>query len=245
MPLGDIPGWHQIAADDFTKPAPVGSWATSEGNRVVYEGDHGAKWHEYADGWLCPPYTTPCYEPGQVLSVHDGVLDYDLHQCPTGPCGAVPSIEPPSASPTSDFTQTYGRYSARFKVVYNDAYRLDQYHIAWLLWPQNGSDSQVAESDYPEQDLNQTFVCAFAHYGVGLQDAFCPPIDFTQWHTYTQEWEPGQRRYYLDGNLIGTSSTGVYEKPEVWQLQVEAHPKQGDTASGRLLVDWVTVYARA
>src|SRR5207244_3589551 len=123
---------------------------------------------------------------------------------------------------------------------------LDQYHIAWLLWPTKGEDWTFAESDYPEADLNQTSVCAFAHYGFTeghtLQDSLCPAIDFTQWHTYRQEWGPGYRRYYLDGTLIGESTSAAYENPEVWKLQTEGHEHEAGPTKGHLLVDWVVIY---
>jgi chitodextrinase len=240
MPVGDISGWHQIFLDNFTVNASLGSFATSNASQVVYTGDHGGQWVEYPDGWPCGS-SSPCYEPGQVLSVHDGVLDFYLHNCSTGlPCGANPS---PILPTTGTQYQTYGRYDARFKVVYNDSAKLDQYHIAWLLWPQNDANWQYAESDFPEADLNSSNVCAFAHYGgSGAFDHFCVPIDFTQWHTYTQEWGPGYRTYLLDGQVIGTSTNQVFSSPERWQLQTEAHNK-GDTTSGHLLVDWVVAYA--
>ena len=90
--------------------------------------------------------------------------------------------------------------------------------------------------------MNATTVDAFAHYGCsGSQDQYSRAIDYTQWHTYTQEWSPGMRTYYLDGTLIGTSTHSVYDQPERWQLQTETN---GDgTHSGHLTVDWVTVYS--
>jgi alpha-tubulin suppressor-like RCC1 family protein len=245
MPVGDIPGWHQVFADDFTINASLGSWATDDAGSVVYVGDHGGKWQEYPDGWPCNPYPN-CYEPSKVLSAHDGVLDFWLHNVKyangsVGPAGANPSPILPSGSQY----QTYGRYVARFKVVYGDSRQLDQYHIAWLLWPNADSVWRSAESDFPEADLSQTTVCAFAHFGLALQDSFCVPIDFSRWHTYTQQWGPGYRNYYLDGKLIGMSTNLVYSERERWQLQTEAHSKEGDTTSGHLLVDWVAVYAPA
>ncbi|MBV9803335.1 MAG: hypothetical protein JO130_09105, partial [Solirubrobacterales bacterium] len=37
--------------DTFTKAAPLGSFASSNPDRVVYRGDHGMAWTEYPDGW--------------------------------------------------------------------------------------------------------------------------------------------------------------------------------------------------
>jgi beta-glucanase (GH16 family) len=168
--------------------------------------------------------------------VHDGVLDFFLHQVDGQPAGANPS---PVITGSSQY-QTYGRYDARFKV---DSPDLSEYYVAWLLWPQSEGDWQCAESDYPEGGLDGT-VGGFAHYGCsGDQDE----IDgggarYTDWHTYTQEWMPGERKYYVDNKVVATSTNQVYDKPQRWQLQTETN---GDgNSSGHLTVDWVTVYSR-
>lgn len=238
-PIGDISGWNQIFVDDFTVNAPLGSWGTSDPSAVVYTGDHGGKWTEYPDGWPST-YTNGSagYEPGQVLSVHNGVLDFYLHNVNGQPAGANPSPVLPSGSTY----QTYGRYTMRFRT---STHALSDYYIAWLLWPQDDSNWQLAESDFPEANLGDTAVNAYAHFGgSGSQDAFSEPIDFTQWHTYTQEWGPGYRKYYLDGVLIGTSTNQVTSLPERFQLQTEPSGSN-DGDSGHLYVDWVAIYSRA
>jgi hypothetical protein len=238
IPLGDLPGWKQTFVDDFNKDAPLGSWGTADSQKVVYIGDHGGKWVEYPDGWSST-YTngSPGYQPAQVLSVHDGVLDFYLHSVNGLPSGANPS---PLVTPTSRF-QTYGRYAARIK---SDT-SLSNYHVAWLLWPVNDSDGACAESDFPEANLDST-VTAFAHNATdcsdySIQNVFGSSTPITGgWHTYVQEWTPGVRRYYIDGALIGTSTTRVWSQNERWQLQTE--PSGSGSAAGHLLVDWVAAW---
>jgi hypothetical protein len=126
-------------------------------------------------------------------------------------------------------------------------------YTAWLLWPQDESKWQCAESDFPESKLSSTSVSAFAHYcrtdGSGTQDFYSKTNDRTQWHTYTQEWMPGKRNYYIDGILIGSSINNIWSGPERWQLQTETNTTCDQTtpmtcsAGGNLLVDWVSVYA--
>jgi hypothetical protein len=234
-------GYQAVCLEDFTVNAPTGSWGTTNASQVVYTGDHGCQWVEYPDGW---PSTNskgqPGYEPSQVLSVHDGMLDFYLHNVNGLPAGANPS---PILPNTGSQYQTYGMYEIRAKVAYNDAYNLGDYHIAWLLWPQNDSNWQYAESDFPEADLNATQVCGYAHYGgKGAQDSYCANIDFTQWHTYTQVWGPGYRSYYLDGQLLGTSTNQVWSGIERLQIQTEPSGRN-DGDSGHVLVDWAAVYA--
>jgi len=238
---GAVPGYTQVFADDFTIPAATGSWGTSNADNVVYTGDHGGRWTEYPDGWK-PSEADGPYGPSQVLSVHNGTLDYYLHSNASGqPMGASPS---PILS-TGTRYQTYGVWQARMKVTYGDSHNLDVYHIASLLWPVSNSMWRRAESDFPETQLSSGKVCAFAHHrGRGGQDVTCASLDLTQWHTYTQVWGPGYRDYYVDGTMVESSTYRVYKHPERWQLQIEPTGRP-DGASGHVLFDWVAVYAPA
>ena len=206
----------------------------------MYTGDHGMSWNEYGDGWSST-YTggAPGYEPSVVQSVHNGVLDWYLHNYNGTPVSANPS-----PLPAGHQYQTYGRYSLCERFLPSDSHRLDDFYQAILLWPQNDGDWQSAESDFPEGTLSDTGFSAYAHHGgSGAQDAFdSPAIDSTQWHVYTQEWGPGYRNYYVDGNLIGTSINQVTSSPERWQLQIEpSGSNDGDT--GHAEVGWVVIWA--
>lgn len=241
MPVGDLPGWRQVFAEDFTVAAPTGSWGAScaqdpqAANKIVYTGSGGTKWRTYPDCYT-DTYDKRPYRSDQVLSTHDGVLDFSLRNVDGIPAGANPS--PVVDGAANSQYQTYGRYSARFRV---DSTSLSEYYIAWLLWPPNDGQYECAESDFPEMGLTAHTVTAFAHYGcAGAQDQFTAPIDLTQWHTVTQEWAPGIRRYYLDGTLIGTSTRAVWSQQQRFQLQTET--RGNGTHAGHLTVDWVVVY---
>jgi hypothetical protein len=178
-----------------------------------------------------------------VLSAHDGVLDFCLHTVNGLPSGANPS---PLVTGSSQY-QTYGRYSARIK---SDA--IPNYHAAILLWPVNDNKGGCAESDFPESDLAGDRVTAFAHNSkncsdYSVQDEFdsTTRINDGAWHIYTQEWGPGFRKYYIDGRLLGTSTTRVWSNNERWQLQIEPDCPGITTCnnSGHLLVDWVATYS--
>ena len=76
----------------------------------------------------------------------------------------------------------------------------------------------------------------------GTTSAHTPTIDSGQWHVYTQEWGPGFRRYYVDGNLIGMSTNQVTSLPERWQLQVEPSGTN-DADTGHVYVGWVAIWS--
>jgi hypothetical protein len=234
----DAHTWMLEGQDGFTKDAAIGTFG-SDGSGPVYTGDHGMRWSEYGDGWTST-YTNgaPGYEPSVVQSVHNGVLDWYLHNYNGTPVSANPS-----PLPGGHQYQTYGRYSLCERIVPADSHRLDDFYQAILLWPQSDGDWQSAESDFPEDNLSGPRFEAFAHHGgSGAQDSFTTGnIDTTQWHVYTQEWGPGFRNYYMDGTLIGRSTNQVTASPERWQLQVEPSGSN-DGGSGHVFVGWVAIW---
>jgi len=231
---GTITGYKQVCGEDFTKDAATGTWGTADASKIVYTG--GCPWREYPDGWPST-YTNGGvgYMPSQVLSVHDGVLDFNLKPVNGHAAGANPS---PILSNTGTAYQTYGKYIFRMRIDH-----VDGYHDAWLLWPKGDTDWQSAETDFPEMGLTSSSVSAFAHYGgSGSQEAFSKTIDITQWHTYEQDWTATSRSFYIDGQLIGTTTKALYANPERLQLQTEP---SGTAAggTGHQFVDWFAAYA--
>jgi hypothetical protein len=236
--------------DTFTKDAPLGSFAQRKANAIVYTGDHGLQWTGYPDGW---PSTysghAEGYQPSTVLSVHNGMLDFHLHNDSTGhPVGADPS-----PVPNGSRYQTYGAWSLCERVTPADGHNLADFHQAVLLWPLNFRDWLRAESDYPEQNLNVFDFAGYSHHGgAGAQDIFdikamTLRFDTRQWHVYTQTWGPGFRSYYVDGRLVGTTTHQVWSQPERWQLQIEPMGSMGpvpnDRDSGHVYMKWVWIGA--
>jgi hypothetical protein len=230
--------------DTFTKSAPLGSLAPARANQIVYIGDHGMRWTGYPDGW---PSTysghAEGYQPSTVLSIHNGVLDFHLHNDAHGnPVGADPS-----PLPGGHRYQTYGAWSLCEKVSPADSHNLADFHQAFLLWPRNARNWLWAEADYPEEDLDTLDFAGYAHYGgQGTQDVFdiqavLPGFDSRAWHVYTLAWGPGFRSYYVDGRLVGTSTTQVWSGPERWQMQIEPTGVTNDGDSGHVYVKWIWI----
>ncbi|WP_232433750.1 ricin-type beta-trefoil lectin domain protein [Rhodococcus sp. AW25M09] len=239
-PTGDLPGWKQIFVDEFTAPSANGSWANEcDPTKVVYTGSEGQRWRTYPS---CYPdtYDKRPYRPDAVLSTTDGALEYHLGQVDGIPAGA-------SISPVIDGDsqyQTYGRYSARFKVESPD---LSEYYAAWLLWPRSENWPYDGELDFPEGALSGN-VGGFHHFsGEGSCADGCKVAatdigaQFTDWHTYTMEWSPGRVRYLLDETVVLDSTDYVPASPMRWELQTET--KGDGNSEGNLILDWVSVYS--
>lgn len=229
-PRSGLPGWRQVFLEEFETPVPEGSFP---GN--VY----APRWSVYHDGWL-DTSRRGTYAPSRVLSVHDGVLDYHL-RTESGRilvAAALPRLDPQKPY----LSQTFGRYSVRFR-----ADPVPGFKTAWLLWPDSDLWPDDGEIDFPEGDLD-TEIAAYAHHAspAGTQDAFEGLGRFTSWHTATTEWSPGRVRFFLDGQLVGTSTRHVPTKPMHWVLQTETTlgptPPAPD-AVAHVYVDWVSAWA--
>ncbi|NLG54581.1 MAG: glycosyl hydrolase family 16, partial [Rhodococcus sp.] len=108
-PRAPLPGWREVFVDDFTTDAATGSFANSECNnprKVVYTGTEGTRWSAYPECFL-DTYNKNPYRADRVLSVHDGVLDYNLHTVDGRRAGA--NLAPFVSG--NDKGQVYGRYS--------------------------------------------------------------------------------------------------------------------------------------
>lgn len=240
VPRGDFGSWRHIFYDDFEKAAALGTWGEDwNAEKIVYTGAQGQQWRAYPKSYK-DTYSKRPYRSDQVLSVKNSMLNFWLHNVEGQPAGANPS---PIIANGSQY-QTYGRYSARFKV---DTPNLSEYYVAWLLWPQSERWPQDGEFDFPEGNLAGD-VGGFHHYSGGgsctngCQDVANVPVGtkFTDWHTYTIEWTPGRIKYILDGNVVLDSTKWVPSGPMRWQLQTETNGN--GTHSGNLMVDWVSVW---
>lgn len=222
MPTGNLPGWTQVFADDFTRDASLGSFLST----------YASTWSAYPSPWL-DTSGNGLYDPARTLSVGNSVLDIHVHTENGTHLVAAPSPRLP--------TMTYGRYSVRFR---SDP--VPGYKTAWLLWPDDNVWPLHGEVDFPEGNLDQ-HISTFAHFAVaaGGQDAFPTSATYSSWHTATVEWTPGQLVFILDDRVIGTSTTSVPSGPMHWVLQTETQLSGGapaDSASGHVQVDWVTAY---
>ncbi|HUZ78291.1 MAG TPA: glycoside hydrolase family 16 protein [Chloroflexota bacterium] len=234
MPVGDLPGWHQVFTDDFTHAVPLGRFPAAV----------AGQWTAYPDGW---PDTSHhgTYMPSQVVSVHDGLLDVYLHS--QQGLHLVSALLPrvPGAS-GREGGQLYGRYAVRFR-----ADPVPGYKTAWVLWPDSERWPRDGEIDFPEGTLTST-ICAYVHhqYGTGSLDqtSWCTADGYTTWHTAVIEWTPAGVTFLLDGELVGDATERVPNTPMHWILQTETNdsgPAPAPSAAGHLLIDWVVAYARA
>lgn len=232
LPKGDIPGWHQIFAEDFNSNVAFGQFPGPAYNK---------KFALYADG---TPDTAgqhggnSVYYPSKVVSVNNGALNLYLHtENGRKMAAAILPILPGS--------HLYGKYSVRFR---SDV--VAGFKTAWLLWPDSENWPGDGEIDFPENNLTST-ISGFVHHKGGTsggdQSEFNSTVTDTSWHTTSIEWLPGKVTFLLDGAVVGTSTTRIPDTAMHWVLQTESCliDCSTSTTSGNLQVDWVTAYAVA
>jgi beta-glucanase (GH16 family) len=225
MPTAAPAGWKRTFSEDFTTNAALGQFPNSAA--------YSSKWTAY-DGFG-DTSKNGTYSSSKVLSVAGGLLDMYIHTEGSTHYVAAPGVNGWNG-------QTYGRYTVRFKA---DA--IPGYKTAWLLWP-TSDDWNEGEIDFPEGDLDGT-IAAFSHCAnVGAPQNNCAYFStnakYTSWHTATTEWTKGKVSFYLDGALIGTSTSNIPTKPMRWTLQTETElsgTPPPNSSAGHVSVDWVTI----
>lgn len=222
-PSGDLDGWKHAFTEDFTTPAPLGTFDSVYSRWVTYQGPDTSR--------------RGTYSTGSVLSVADGVLDWHVHTADGQ--HKVAAIMP--RAPGS----TYGRYSVRFR-----ADEIPGYKMVVILWP-DSDDWGEGEIDFPEvgELVKGDPMCAFLHgpgdYANSAAQCTQTSAAGTGWHTATIVWEPGRLTYVLDDQVIGTHTAKIPSTPFHLVLQVESNlggRPIPNTSSGHIQVDWVTIH---
>jgi hypothetical protein len=245
MPVGDLPGWRQIFADDFAGIVTLGEWSDCALNPIVCSGlpePYRSNWWAYTEDW---PDTSRngTYSPSKVLSVADGVLDVYIHTEDGVHMVAAPV--PLINSRDGPLGQLHGRYAIRFK-----ADSLHGYKIAWLLWPDSETWPRDGEIDFPEGNLDGE-ISAFMHHQNATvnndQDAYFSGVSVDgDWHTAIIEWTRDAVRFILDDRVLGESTSRIPNTPMHWVIQTETTLdgyEPDDAVAGHIQIDWVAVYS--
>jgi len=256
-PTGDLSGWKLIWHDDFDEDFAVGA----------FPGPYADKLLAYPDNY----YDTSGngqYNPKTTLSAADSILRKHIHTKDGQPqvCAPVPKIDGTDIKWPG---QLFGRYEVCIRFPDD----LPGYKVAWLLWPDYGTNTQhkkggtgenvsggIGEIDYPENDLDQhEHIGGFMHrmnatvgndqYSMGNK-----ACDTTKWHVYTIEWSRGLCRFLLDGTEIGKTTERVPDNHADgcpgsmhWVLQTETTLDgvvPDPDVQGDIEIDWIAIWAK-
>jgi hypothetical protein len=250
MPTGDLPGWHQVFADDFRVDVPLGGFSQCDNTTRACAGlpaAVGSRWWAYPDGW---PDTSRqgVYMPSKTVSIADGLMHLQLHtengvHMVAAVLPKIPAAGNGAQGPEGG--QLYARYAIRFEVEHPTA----GYKIAWLLWPDSEQFPADGEIDFPETPLTGT-IGGYLHHMNGVspddQDTFDTGVPVSSgWHTAVVEWTAASVTFQLDGVTMGVSTSRIPSTPMHLVIQNETDGSTSDSAVADILVAWVVVYQPA
>jgi hypothetical protein len=259
LPTGDMTGWKLVWSDDFDKDMALGS----------FPGPYADKLLAYPNNY----YDTSGngqYNPQTVLSAKDSILRKHIHTKNGQPQVAAPVPKIPNGTPIKWPGQKFGRY----EVCVRFPDRLPGYKVAWLLWPDYGTNTQhkkngtgdmvsqgIGEIDFPEVDLDQSdHVGGFMHklnatVGNDQWSLGNKTCDMTQWHRYAIEWSNNLCIFLLDGKELGRTTDRVPNDHADgcsgsmhWVLQTETTLDgvvPDASVEGDIEIDWIAIWAKA
>jgi beta-glucanase (GH16 family) len=223
-PLG-IPGSWQLVFDD------------------EFDG-FGLDTTRWSTGWMGAGITSAvntlepvCYDPAQV-AVANGNLFLSVVQKEES-CGGV--TQPYAAGAVT----TDGKASFLFGAFEARVY-LPSAHQGVANWPSWWADGHHWPED-GEMDIAEGLggrVCYHLRYTTTYSAGGCPDGDFTGWHTYAADWEPGSVSYYYDGVKVGTiTNSGITPAPQFLILDYSVYRDSTLTAAPLTMrVDYVRVW---
>ncbi|NUK24625.1 glycoside hydrolase family 16 protein [Streptomyces lunaelactis] len=225
-PLG-VPGaWRQVFGDEFN------------GTRL-----DSSKWNP---NWLgCPTCITKpvnaaelgAYAPSQVR-VRGGSLHLKAERRQTTASdGKTYAYRSGLVESDGKAEFTYGAFEAR---IYTPASgtQIANWPAFWTngqSWPEDG------EMDVMEGLSGRA--CYHFHSPSGGPGG-CAPGDFTGWHTYGAEWNPGSVMYYYDGKQVGRITTGITSSPMYLILNYGISTEHGGplVTPADMMTDYVRVW---
>lgn len=234
MPVGDIPGWHQTYAEDFSGSSLPSGWD-------AYTGEPGGD----PAGWWDPSHVSVSGGELQILSSRDPA------HCPSG-CTAIDDFVSGGLQFYGN-PQTYGKYEIRMRA--DNAKGLG---FTVLLWPKDTWPPEIDMiADVGLSPRIGTGVGTVLGSGsnpgvVGVKDT---TADLSQWHTWGAEWTPGKVVFTLDGNVWATvTSPDVSSVAMNLAIQMQAEPcnyyggeagcpDSTTPAASHFDIDWVTEYS--
>jgi hypothetical protein len=225
LPVGDLPGWKQVVAEDFSGSTIPAGWGAYEGTPG---GEPNGKWLR--------SHTT----------VGNNVLTLAGSQ--VGDKFATGGI---MAGGPAVGGLTYGKYNVRFRI--NQGHGVKYAALLWPKsenWPIDGEIDFAEDGGGNRSGLTGTL-----HYGASNSQIQRDLTgDFSTWNTLGVEWSPNRIVYTLNDKPWATvTGSAVPHTPMNLAIQTQAGtcgswagascPDSTTPAHVNLQVDWVTMYS--
>ncbi len=201
---------------------------------------------KWSTGWLAAGITPPvnseeleCYDPSQV-SVSGGYLNLSVVAKQESCGGTARPYASGMINSYNKFDFTYGFIQASIYLPGNSSGTIYNWPAWWsdgqgLNWPTDG------ELDVVEGLGGQA--CFHFHSPSGAPGG-CVSSNYTGWHTYGANWQPGSVTYYYDGTEVGQINSGITSVPQFLVLNLAVDNSNGGPISvpSTMKVDYVRVW---
>jgi hypothetical protein len=226
LPVGDLPGWHQVLAENFSGSTLPSGWG-------AYEGHPGGE----PDGMWLPSHVT----------VGNGAMHLNGYQ--DGGRWATGGVMNSHAA-----SLQYGKYEVRFRMTKGVGVKYAI--LLWPHaenWPVGGEIDFAEDGGSGTRDHTSGTIHYGADNSTIQREL--TGVDFSQWHTVGVEWTPGKIAYTLDGKAWG-SVLSSHVPTSVMDLGIQTEtgtcgeqwlgcPDATTPSHVNLDVDWVSVWKQA
>ncbi|CAL9635477.1 family 16 glycosylhydrolase [Streptomyces sp. NPDC057794] len=180
-----------------------------------------------------------CYDSA-LVAVSDGALNIRAERKRVTCGGRTTDYASGMVNTRDHFQQRFGAVEARIHLPAAAPGVIANWPAFWQVgaeWPQDG------ENDVMEGLLGRACFHFRSAPGDGGEKGGCAKGDFTGWHTYGANWQPGRVEYYYDGELVGAVTEGVTDVPQWFMLNYSIQPEVGGPT--KLPADMRVDYVRA
>ena len=223
-----IPGtWNLVFSDEFEGTAlNLAKWQPNwlgPNNAAITEGVNGAEQN--------------CIDPA-LSTVSGGNLHLRIISQTTTCAGVSQPYRAALVNSNGRFSFTYGAFEARMFLPAAPDGEIANWPAFWST----GQDHPVTGEIDVMEGLGGRASWHY-HYSGGAPGAY-PPGDFTGWHTFAANWQPGRIDFYYDGVPVGSQTTGVVNSPHFLILDnvVSASVGGSTVPNVDVLVDYARVW---